>query len=200
MEGVCENRAQGREKSVHYELLNLQWLGEWGQEQVSSLPRLFINKDSSYTWYSNSLACSNLCSDFIFLHYLYHHLTQTTVPILSFLCAPTPPRDVNCIMKVFSLLFFKSASGWDTGDSTWLSVEMMTSPYHLLCTVATAFQESGQGGKNKEPRTWAMKSGLVPGAHVSRVRPAMTYIYLSRFGAGDALERAKWWGGDSQLG
>lgn len=53
---------------------------------------------------------------------------------------------------------------------------MMTSPYHLLCTVATAFQESGQGGKNKEPRTWAMKSGLVPGAHVSRVRPAMRYI------------------------
>lgn len=33
-----------------------------------------------------------------------------------------------------------------------MSVEMMTSPYHLLCTVATAFQESGQGGKNKEPR------------------------------------------------
>ena len=62
------------------------------------------------------------------------------------------------------------------------------------------FRNQDKVVKTKSQETWAMKSGLVPGAHVSRVRPAMTYIYLSRFGAGDALERAKWWGGDSQVG
>lgn len=148
-----------------------QWLVEWGQERVSPYHdylyiRILVTRNGS-----NSLTCGSLCSDFIFLHCLCYHLTQTTCTYFIFFECPHPLSGCKLYHGRFSLsLFFNQFYYCYSPRLGHSEISHYLLKWWQVLTICymhcghNVFQESGQGDKNKSQElglqnhmTWALK-------------------------------------------